>query len=319
MSLKREIHIKKKIYRLILLFAILTITVVLKLEGDGTSRQGNGKSVSVTGEEYGESGESETGIIPDDSTLEIHFFDVGEADSTLVECDGCRMLIDGGNPGNSRFLYAYLEQHGIKYLDYMVCTHAHEDHVGGLAGALNYAKIGVAYAPVTEYDSRAFGSFIKYLEQQEKEITIPLAGDSFMLGHAKVTILAPIDMTLAENNTNNSSIVLRIVYGDTSFIITGDAETAEEQTILDAGYELKSTVLRAGHHGSNTSTSEDFFKAVAPDYCVISVGKDNQYGHPHEEILQRMEESNTILYRTDLNGTIDCVSDGKTVIFTTEK
>lgn len=111
-----------------------------------------------------------------ESSFEIHFFDVGEGDSTLVECDGDIMLIDGGTPSCSQFLYSYLEQHGISYLDYIVCTHAHEDHVGGLAGALNFAKVGTAYAPITEYDFRSFNSFVKYLSQQEKRITVLEAG-----------------------------------------------------------------------------------------------------------------------------------------------
>ncbi len=254
-----------------------------------------------------------------ESSFVIHFFDVGEGDSTLVECDGDMMLIDGGIPSCSQFLYSYLEQHGISYLDYIVCTHAHEDHVGGLAGALNFAKVGTAYAPITEYDSRSFNSFVKYLSQQEKRITVPEAGEHFMLGSANVTILAPIDLYLAEDNINNSSIVLRIVYGNTSFIITGDAEEAEEKTILDAGYELNSTVLRVGHHGSQTSTSQAFLTAVNPQYCVISVGKDNQYEHPHEVTLQKLQEAEAIVYRTDINGEITCISDGDNVTFVTEK
>ncbi len=258
-------------------------------------------------------------VIPADSTFEINFFDVGEADSTLVMCDGQAMLIDGGNPGSSQFLYSYLQQNGIKYLDYMVCTHAHEDHVSGLAGALNYATVGTAFAPVTEYDTRAFNSFVKYLEQQGKSITIPSAGDTFTLGSAKVEIVGPVDMSLAENNENNSSIVVKIIYGDTAFLITGDAEEIEEQSILDAGYDVKSTVLRVGHHGSYTSTSESFLKAVAPEYCVISVGQGNAYDHPHDEVMNRIAAYGATVYRTDMNGDITCASDGKTVRFSTEK
>lgn len=339
---------KRRIYRVLVILAILIVFVLLGFAGYSKSRQSKTESsrnipdenvpVSDTREKIQECEEQRSTLevvgsldaekteqneedshLPKDSVFEIHFFDVGEADSTLVECDGHRMLIDGGNPGSSRFLYAYLEQHEIEFLDYIVCTHAHEDHIGGLAGALNYANVGVAYAPVMEYDSRAFSSFTKYLGQQGKSITIPSAGDNFMLGHAEVTILAPINMELAQNNANNSSIVLQIVYGNTSFIITGDAEDVEEQTILKAGYDIKSTVLRVGHHGSNTSTSEDFLMAVDPDYSVISVGKENQYDHPHEEVLQRLQDSGTVIYRTDLNGEIDCISDGESVTFKTER
>lgn len=257
--------------------------------------------------------------LPEDSYFEITFFDVGEGDSTLVKCDGQTMLIDGGLPGSSSFLYSYLKQNGIDYLDYIVCTHAHEDHVGGLSGALNYAGVGTVYAPVTEFDSRAFRSFVKYLGKQGKEITVPAAGHCFTLGSASVQIVGPVDMALATENVNNTSIVLRIVYGETSFLLTGDAETIEEESILDAGYDIRSDVLRVGHHGSYTSTSDDFLRAVSPDYCVISVGKDNAYGHPHDVVLNRITEFGAIVYRTDLDGYIACTSDGDNVTFRTEK
>lgn len=257
--------------------------------------------------------------LPEDSYFEIDFFDVGEADSTLVKCDGHYMLIDGGNSESSSFLYAYLQQNGIFYIDYMICTHAHEDHVGGLAGALNYAKVGTAYCPVTEYDTRAFNSFVKYLGEQRTSITIPAAGDVFMLGNTRAQIVGPVDMSLAGDNANNTSIVVHITYGNTAFLITGDAEEIEEQSIVDAGYDIRSTVLRVGHHGSYTSTSENFLGAVAPEYCVISVGKDNAYDHPHDEILNRIAGYGAEIYRTDLNGGITCISDGETVRFSTEK
>ncbi len=202
----------------------------------------------------------------------IHFFDVGEADSVLVECDGQYMLIDGGNAGSSSFLYSYLEKHDFSYLDCIVCTHAHADHVGGLAGALNYAQVGTAYAPVTEYDSRAFESFVKYLGRQGKSITIPSPGDSFLLGSASVTFLAPL--TADESNTNNTSLVLRIVYGETSFLFAADAEVEEEADLLESGTELCSTLLKVAHHGSNTSSSQAFVDAVSPEYAVISVGEE---------------------------------------------
>ena len=211
-------------------------------------------------------------------------------------------MIDGGNPSYSSFLYSYLEKRDIKYIDYIVCTHEHEDHVGGLAGALNYASVGLAYAPVTESETKAFNSFIKYLDAQGKSLTVPKAGEIFSLGSATVQIVGPIDMNLAENNVNNSSIVLHIKYGATSFLITGDAEEAEELSIVESSFDIKSNVMKIGHHGSYTSTSEAFIKAVGPEYCIISVGEDNVYGHPHDEVMDRIEKYGAQIYRTDLNG-----------------
>ena len=260
---------------------------------------------------------SETGQ-PENSKepgFEIRFFDVGEGDSALVSCDGEYMLIDGGEPNRSSFLYAYLEEHGIDRLKYVVCTHAHSDHVGGLAGALNYVKVGTAYAPVADYDSRSFQSYIKYLRKQDKDITLPYPGEKITLGSAEVTFLGPVDLSLAEENVNNSSIVLRIVYGRTSFMFTGDAEKEEELSLLSAGAEMKSTLLKVGHHGSYTSSSDEFLEAVLPEYAVISVGKDNDFEHPHDVVMKRLAKYCSSIHRTDLEGDILCRSDGEKLSF----
>jgi competence protein ComEC len=248
--------------------------------------------------------------------LTVYFIDVGQADSALVVCDGAAMLIDGGNVADSDLVYAFLKKHGVSRLDYVVCTHAHEDHVGGLAGALNYATAGVALCPVTQFDSKAFGNFVKALDKQGLAITIPKPGDTFKLGSATFKVIGPIKPS---DEPNNTSIVIKITYGDTSFLFTGDAERAEEADILESGYDLSSTVLKVGHHGSDTSTSYPFLREIMPQYAVISCGAGNTYGHPHEETLSKLRDANVTLYRTDLQGQITAVSDGKTVSFTTQR
>lgn len=253
----------------------------------------------------------------DNSSFEIHYIDVGQADAALVLCDGEAMLIDGGNAEDSNLIYSYLKKQSVDHLKYIVCTHAHEDHVGGLAGALNYATVDTAYCPVTSYDSRAFSNFVSYLDKQGVSITIPNAGDSFALGSASVQVLGPI--TMDEDEPNNTSIVLRVEYGETSFLFTGDAEREEEQDILDAGYNLESTVLKVGHHGSANSTTYPFLREVMPEYAVISVGENNSYGHPTEEALSRLLDADVKVFRTDMQGDIICTSDGKTVSFSVER
>ena len=254
----------------------------------------------------------ETVSVTSGSSFEVYFLDVGQADSALVLCDGHAMLIDGGNAADSQLVYSFLKNHQVNRLDCIVCTHAHEDHVGGLAGALNYATVSTAYCPVTSYDSRAFESFVKYLDRQGVSITVPRAGDTFSLGSAQAQIVGPIRPS---DEPNNTSIVLRIVYGGTSFLFTGDAEREEEQDILEAGYPLNSTVLKVGHHGSDTSTSYPFLREIMPRYAVISVGEGNSYGHPAEAALSRLRDAGVTVYRTALQGEIHCVSDGKTVTF----
>lgn len=250
------------------------------------------------------------------SGLEVHFIDVGQADSALLICDGHYMLIDGGNAEDSDLVYAYLERHGAKQLDCMVASHAHEDHIGGLSGALNYAKVDTALCPVTEYGTKVFQNMVYYLKEQGKALTIPRPGDKFNLGSAQVEILGPLK---EYDDTNDTSIVLRVDYGETSFLFTGDMETGPERDLIESGANLEATVLKAGHHGSDTSTSYQFLRAVNPKYTVISVGEGNKYGHPSDEVLSRFRDAGTEVYRTDMQGHVVARSDGNTVTFTTEK
>lgn len=249
-------------------------------------------------------------------SLEVHFMDVGQADAALVICDGHCMLIDGGNAEDSGLIYAYLEEHGARHLDCMVATHAHEDHIGGLSGALNYATVDAALCPVKSYDSKVFQNMVKYLEKQGKSITVPRPGDKFDLGSARVEILGPVR---EYDDANNSSIVLRIDFGETSFLFTGDMEMEAEAGLLDSGANVRAAVLKAGHHGSDTSTGYRFLREVMPEYAVISVGEGNKYGHPSDEVLSRFRDAGAQVYRTDMQGHIVAKSDGKTVTFTTGK
>lgn len=254
-------------------------------------------------------------IAPNSTGFKVHFLDVGQADAALIICDGKTLLIDGGNADDSNLIYAYLHKKGITYLDYIIATHAHEDHVGGLSGALNYATVGKVYSPVTSYDSKAFRNFASNVQKQGKSITIPQVGTQFALGSAVCSVLA-VNTTA---DTNNTSIVVRIVYGNTSFLFTGDAEREVEQAMMNRGEYLQSTVLKVGHHGSYTSTSYQFLWNVMPQYAVISCGKGNSYGHPHDEVLSRLYDADVTLFRTDLQGDIICTSNGSTVSFSVSR
>lgn len=276
--------------------------------GQDSGRAGAAQAAGNTGAEN--TGTAQAG------TLTVTWLDVGQGDAAVIQCGGQSMLIDGGKPEKSSYIYAWLQQHGLSYLDVIVATHVDADHIGGLSGALNYASVGTAYCPVTTGTTETFQSFVKYLAQRGKQITVPTAGETFALGGAQVQILGPLHRA---EDSNDNSIVLKVSFGATSFLFTGDAERAEEQDLLNAGVNLQSTVLKVGHHGSDTSTSYPFLRAVAPQYAVISVGAGNSYGHPTEAVLSRLRDAGVTTFRTDMQGEITAVSDGQTINFSTAK
>lgn len=247
--------------------------------------------------------------------LTIHFIDVGQADCALLECDGEYMLIDGGNRDDSQLVVSYLEQQGVEKLRAVVCTHAHEDHVGGLPSVLAVYPTEAVYAPTNTYASKIFDSFLYYTDQQRLAVTIPTPGDELTLGEATLTVLGPVK---SYPDPNNTSIVLKVVYRNTAFLFTGDMETQAETDMLDyweGKLDFGCDVLKVGHHGSNTSTSYRLLHEVSPAHAVISVGKDNDYGHPHKEPLSRLKQAGVVVLRTDQLGHVIAQSDGETVSF----
>lgn len=293
--------------------AVIAAFITLTFTGCGQTPESPG-SLPVSGvvsETTAQSGQ-ETAGVSESGSFTVHFIDVGQADSALVTCDGHSMLIDGGNADDSNLVYSVLQRETEGHLDYVVGTHAHEDHIGGLSGAFETDTADVTFCPVTEYDSKAFRNFKTRADERGGGITIPAVGDTFTLGEASVTVVA---VNSVPEDTNNTSIVIRIVYGDTSFLFTGDAEQETEEKILESGQDIESTVLKVGHHGSSTSTSQAFLDAVSPTYAVISCGKDNSYGHPHSETLAKLASAGVEVLRTDELGDIYCTSDGSEVTF----
>ena len=268
--------------------------------------------------------DSNTGTTPsttpvfsqDSETLTVHYIDVGQADSILLECEDKFMLIDGGNREDSQLVVSYLEQQGVSELEAVVCTHAHEDHVGGLPGVLAVYPTKVVYAPTKTYSSKIFDSFVYYVDQQGLEITIPNPGDAFTLGGTDLTILGP---TKSYADPNDTSIVIMAEFGDNRLLFTGDMETKAENDMLDywdGQYDWNVDVMKVGHHGSDTSSSYRFVYETDPEYAIISVGEGNTYDHPKKSTLERYADAGIPLFRTDELGHVIVTCDGTNIAVT---
>lgn len=253
-------------------------------------------------------------ISADENTLNVYFIDVGQADSILLENKGHYMLIDAGNNEDGPKLVNYFNEQDIKEFDYVVGTHAHEDHIGGMDDIIKNFKIDNFYMPDAITTTKTFEDVLDALEETNVIFQTPKVNQTFNLQDTTITTLS---VTADEKNLNDTSIVLKVKHGTNTFLFMGDASTKIEKNLLNK--DIKSDVLKVGHHGSRYSTSLEFLKKVSPEYAVISVGENNTYKHPHEEILKRLEEQNIQIYRTDKQGTILAKSNGSIITFSTIK
>ena len=248
--------------------------------------------------------------------VEVHFIDVGQGDSILIEAEDSSMLIDAGENNYGLHVVDYLKSQDISNLDYVIGTHPHSDHIGGLDTVLKTCSVDKIIMPDVVHTTKTFDNVLTTIEENNLKLTRAVAGDVYRLGPASFTILAPVASSYQD--INNYSIVIRLTYEDTSFLFTGDAEALSEKEILASGLDLSADVLKLGHHGSAYSSSDAFLDAVDPSYAVISVGKDNDYGHPHSQTLQAVKDGNIKLYRTDVQGTIVFTTDGKNISVNTQ-
>lgn len=243
-----------------------------------------------------------------DSRLEVHFMDVGQGDATFISCDGHYMLIDAGNNDKGTAVWSYLMQQGVEQLDYVIATHPDADHIGGVDVVLYKFDCGTVIMPDVENNTRTYEDVVQVMKEKDYPMTVPIVGETYSLGEASFTIIAPNKDY--GNDLNNSSVGILLEHGDNRFLLTGDAEEEAEADILANGIDISADVYKAGHHGSNTASTEEFLNAVNPDYAVISCGEENSYGHPHAEVLNRFRSMGIDVFRTDEQGTIVAVSDG---------
>ena len=246
--------------------------------------------------------------------LVVQFIDVGEADCTLISNNGHNMLIDAGNNRDGKLLVNYFKSIGINKFDYLITTHSHEDHIGGMDNIINSFEVNKFYIPNVSVDNMTYKEVIKSLNNKNINKETPSEDSIIELGNSKLKVLSIRD---DKEDLNKDSIVLKLYYGNISLLFMGDAPSDIEHSILNK--DLKSNVLRVGHHGSRYSSSANFLYKVHPEYSIISVGNNNDYGHPHKVTIDKLNRINSKIYRTDLNGTIIMSSDGNNISFKTIK
>lgn len=235
--------------------------------------------------------------IEDTQKLMVYYFDVGQADSILIVNNGKTMLIDAGNNEDGDLVVNNIKKLGIKKLDYVVGTHAHEDHIGGLDNVIKAFEIGKVFMPKVKTNTKTFEEVLDAIDEKNLTIKAPEIGYKFKVGGAECEVMSIGD---DESNLNATSIVIRMTYHDKSYLFMGDAEKVNE----DARSWPKTDILKVGHHGSSTGSSANFLKQVNPQIAIIQCGTGNKYGHPHDATIKRLEKIGTQIYRNDLKGNI---------------
>ena len=296
---RRNTKIQKLIATVIALI-IVGIAGILGINEDFVN------TVSDMGEQTNNQNEQQIEFVAQED-LSIDFIDVGQADSILVRNQDKVMLIDAGTNEAGETVVNYLKNLGITKIDYLIGTHPHEDHIGGLDDVINNFDIGQIYMPKIETTTKTFEDVLDAIENKNLTVTAPNKGDKIELGQAVGEFMT--EPILDKDNLNVSSLVLRLEFGNTSYLFMGDAEEENEETIRWP----KTDVLKVGHHGSSTSSSESFLEQVKPQYAIIMAGKDNSYGLPTQETIDKLKNIGCEIYRTDEDGTIQMTSDGNTI------
>lgn len=254
-------------------------------------------------------------VTPQTSTnISVHFIDVGQGDSIFIDTQNVDVLIDGGSASASQTVLDYLDSLNVTLIHLVIATHAHEDHIGGLVDILDSSlTINEVLVNNQTHTSATYTNFITLAESHN--LTVAQRGQTFNLTEtANLTVYNPVQ-PLEFSDLNDNSIVTKLQAGNTRFLFTGDAETPAEQSIIDADLNLQSDVLKVGHHGSNTATSQAFLDLVDPSYAIICAGVDNSYGHPHNETIQKLLTKGVTIYGTHVSGTIVASTDGTTITF----
>ncbi|MDN6196216.1 MAG: MBL fold metallo-hydrolase [Atopostipes suicloacalis] len=296
---KNGFKIGIKVILLSLAFIFLTACDIVESLGSEYLAEDNGRIEQVSQEM--------------DGKLKVHYLDVGQGDATFIQLpEGETVLIDGAKRANGQIVLDYLEDLKIEKIDYLLATHPHEDHIGGLVEVVENFEIGEIYLPDKQHTTIVFEDLLLAIKEKGYSIKKAEAGKTlFEEEGLMMNIIAPDAIT--GSNLNNYSIANQLVYGETTFLFTGDAEKKSEEKMVESHHPLEADVLKVGHHGGDTSSIDSFLAEVRPDYAVISVGEGNQYGHPHPKVLERLRKYDAEIYRIDQEGTIIVTSDGQNI------
>ena len=322
---------KKHFGKIIIAFGLLGLLGgCVNTDEPADTTEKNSESMETAGVVIGDSEDAETTEFLDNNTYEasllnteeavfseevneltVHYIDVGQGDATLIECDEQYMLIDAGNNDKGTLIQNYLMKQGVETLDYVIGTHPDADHIGGLDVAIYKFDCETIILPDVEKDTKTYQDVILAIDEKGYKITAPVVGETYSLGSAEFTIIAPNDYYSLNANDNSVGILLQ--NGENRFLFVGDAEEDSEVDILNNGIDILADVYKVSHHGSKNATTDAFLAAVSPSYAVFSVGEENAYGHPNAEVLNKLREAGVLVFRTDEQGTIIAVSDGETI------
>ncbi|MDK8181374.1 ComEC/Rec2 family competence protein [Paenibacillus sp. UMB4589-SE434] len=315
---KQQTKVLTALINLFVLAAVLAGIYIANIPADSSSGDRTASSAHPQQSRIPANKGTSTGKESDEK-LEVHFIDVGQGDSTLVVTpSGETILIDAGQNNKGELVVDYLKELGIDRLDAVVATHPDADHIGGLDIVVNKLDVKSVYAPRVSHTTQTYKDFLNAVKHKGLTIKAARSGSSLPLSEeVSARFAAPVNSY--GDNFNEWSAVLRLDYGDTSFLFTGDAEQESEADMLTSGFKLTADVLKVGHHGSRTSSSQAFLNAVKPRYAVISSGTGNKYGHPHDIILKRLAKFGASVYRTDKQGSVVAYSNGREIWMTTDK